>query len=186
MPTTPYSTVSQLTPTRCFLFLHIYFLFSAFIAPSSLPFPPPSAPQSWPNHPRSLPPNHFLLNQPSKQASQLLSEEQASFFLTRPDNTTHKLNAPAPSLHENSSSMLEQKRQLAELLKNFSYQAPTSLRSNTSISPLSLSKNLSRTVASERRRGIRMHRFILHLSTRKHFIVLCKLIYSLINMQGNL
>ncbi|WVQ92518.1 hypothetical protein IAS59_006329 [Cryptococcus gattii] len=39
--------------------------------------------------------------------------------------------------------MFEQKRQLAELLKNFSYQAPTSPRSNTSISPLRLSKNPS-------------------------------------------
>lgn len=62
MSTTPYSTVSQLTPTRCFLFSHIYFLFSAFFAPSSLSLRPPSAPQSWPNHPRSLPPNYFLLN----------------------------------------------------------------------------------------------------------------------------
>lgn len=88
-------------------------------------------------------PSQPFPTQPSEQASQLLSEEQASFFLTGPDNTTHELNGPAPSLHKNSSSILEQKRQLAELLKNFSYQAPTSLRSNTSISPLSLSKNPS-------------------------------------------
>ncbi|WVO24606.1 uncharacterized protein IAS62_005974 [Cryptococcus decagattii] len=91
----------------------------------------------------SQPPSQPFPTQPSEQASQLLSEEQASFFLTRPDNTTHKLNAPAPSLHENSSSVLEQKRQLAELLKKFSYQAPTSLPSNTSISSISLSKNPS-------------------------------------------
>lgn len=88
-------------------------------------------------------PSQLFPTQPSEEASQLLSEEQASFFLTLPDNTSPKLNAPAPSLDENSSSMFEQKRQLAELLKNFSYQAPISLNSNTSISPLRLSKNPS-------------------------------------------
>lgn len=123
------------------VFPHLLLIFSLLC--SLLTFSPPSlrSPIMAESSPQS--PSQLFPTQPSEEASQLLSEEQASFFLTLPDNTSPKLNAPAPSLDENSSSMFEQKRQLAELLKNFSYQAPTSLNSNTSISPLRLSKNPS-------------------------------------------
>ncbi|AFR98739.1 hypothetical protein C343_06724 [Cryptococcus neoformans C23] len=93
--------------------------------------------------PRSQSPPEQSPTQPSGPPSQPPSEAHAAFFLTRPDNTTRRLNAATPSLDDNSPSILDQRRQLAELLKHFPYQAPTGIRSNTPISPLCLSKNPS-------------------------------------------
>lgn len=173
MPATPYG---QLTYTDALFSVFPYLLLIFSLHCSLLTSSPPSLRSPIMTESTSQSPSRPFPTQPS---------EQASFFLTRPDNTTHKLNAPAPSLDQNSSSMLEQKRQLDELLKIFPYQAPTSLPRNTSISPLSLSKNPSSN-GSVRRRRIRMHRFTLRLSTGKLFMVLWKLIYSLIKMRGNL
>lgn len=154
MPATPYGQSTYIDALFS-VFPHLLLIFSlhCFFLTSSLPsLRSPIMTES-----PSQSPSQPFPTQPSKQAS---------FFLTPPDNTTRKLNAPAPFLDQNSSSMLEQKRQLDELLKNFPYQALTSLRRNTSISPLSLSKNPSSN-GSVRRRRIRMHRFTLRLSTRK-------------------
>lgn len=106
--------------------------------PPPLRSPPPAM-----AGPRSQSPPEQSPTQPSGPPSQPPSEAHAAFFLTRPDNTTRRLNAATPSLDDNSPSILDQRRQLAELLKHFPYQAPTGIRSNTPISPLCLSKNPS-------------------------------------------
>lgn len=134
MPATPYG---QLTYTDALFSVFPYLLLIFSLHCSLLTSSPPSLRSPIMTESTSQSPSRPFPTQPS---------EQASFFLTRPDNTTHKLNAPAPSLDQNSSSVLEQKGQLDELLKIFPYQAPT----ETLLSVLlACPKTLRRTVVSD-------------------------------------
>lgn len=144
----PQLAVCQLASTRRLFDFAVYFPRAArYFRPSfflaHLPSPPLRPPPPAMAGPRSQSPPEQSPTQPSGPPSQPPSEAHAAFFLTRPDNTTRRLNAATPSLDDNSPSILDQRRQLAELLKHFPYQAPTGIRSNTPISPLCLSKNPS-------------------------------------------